>query len=252
MPPVRADQRDVRICAHRGASDSHPENTLAAFARAVELGCEMIEFDLRVSADSEVVVMHDSRVDRTTNGTGQVADLTLRQIRRLDAGSSHSAQFAGEQIPTLAEVLRAVPPTTELNIHVADGPRFQVAIAAVDRAVREQDRLESAFIAGSDEVVSAAAGLCPDVRRCLLDFRPDHESLVERAVDLGCWAIQPESRYTRRAVVERAHAVGMRVHPYKADDDAEFQRLAGHGVDGVLTDYPARLLKLRGSNHEPA
>ncbi|MDH7569578.1 MAG: glycerophosphodiester phosphodiesterase family protein, partial [Armatimonadota bacterium] len=92
------------IVAHRGASGAAPENTLAAFRRALELGVPMLELDVHRSADGTIVVLHDATVDRTTDGSGAVAQMTLNEIRRLDAGVKKGPQFAGERIPTLAEV----------------------------------------------------------------------------------------------------------------------------------------------------
>ena len=108
-------------CAHRGGTEKTPENTLPAFEAALELCVDMIEFDLRVTADGHVVVMHDATVDRTTDGTGEIANLTLEQIKRLDAGSWHSLRFAGTLVPTLDEVLQIMPSSVLLNIELKGG-----------------------------------------------------------------------------------------------------------------------------------
>ena len=204
----------------------------------------MIEFDLRVSADGEVVVIHDADADRTTDGTGQVADLTLDQLRALDAGTWYGAAFAGERIPTLVEVLDFAPPGTELNIHVKEGPSHRDILATLDSALRARSRFQSAYVSGSDELVADASALHPALRRCLLP-RSQHDGLVERAVRAGCWAIQPREHFTTLDLVQRAHAAGLRIHPYFADDEPEMRRLAACGVDAILTNHPARLLALR-------
>ncbi|MBT3604526.1 MAG: glycerophosphodiester phosphodiesterase, partial [Candidatus Latescibacteria bacterium] len=91
--------------AHRGFSSQYPENTILAFQKALDIGIDWMEFDLQVTSDNHLVVMHDKTVDRTTNGTGLVSDLTLEQVKKLDAGSHLDAQFAGEQVPTFEEVV---------------------------------------------------------------------------------------------------------------------------------------------------
>ena len=238
---MHASLHEIQVCAHRGASGTHPENTIAAFRQALDIGCEMIEFDLRVSADGEVVVIHDADADRTTDGKGHVADLTLDQLRALDAGSWHGTAFSGERIPTLVEVLDFAPPGTEFNIHVKEGPGHRDILATLDSALRARSRFQSAYVSGSDELVAEARALHPDLRRCLLPGS-QHDGLVERA---GCWAIQPSAHSTTSDLVQRAHAAGLRIHPYFADDEPEIRRLAACGVDAILTNHPARHLALR-------
>ncbi len=106
------------ICAHRGAMETHPENTLAAFKEAVFLGAHMIEFDVRLTKDGHLVILHDETVDRTTNGMGKISELTLHEVKQLDAGSWKSEIFTGEKIPTLQEVLIVLPENIWLNIHL--------------------------------------------------------------------------------------------------------------------------------------
>ena len=235
---------EIKVCAHRGASGTHPENTLAAFRQAIVLGCEMIEFDLRLSVDGQVVVMHDANVDRTTDGTGHIPDLALKQLRALDAGSWHSDAFAGERIPTLTETLDSIPPSVELNIHVKEGSGHLVILETLEIELRARSRLQGAFVSGSDELVAAAGAEHPKLQRCLLPGS-QHEHLVERAMRAGCCVIQPSAQFTTSALVQRAHTAGLRVHPYFADDEPEMRRLAACGVNGILTNHPARLLALR-------
>ncbi len=106
------------LCAHRGAMGTHPENTLAAFRAAVDAGAHMIEFDVQLTKDNKMVVIHDGTVDRTTDGTGKVSELTFDEIRNLDAGSWKSPEFAGEKIPTLDETLSVMPYNIWLNVHI--------------------------------------------------------------------------------------------------------------------------------------
>jgi glycerophosphoryl diester phosphodiesterase len=117
------------ICAHRGACVSHPENTLPAFAEAIRLGVHQIEFDVYLTKDNQCVVIHDGSVDRTTNGSGRISELTLAQIRRLDAGSWKDARFAGVKVPTLRETLAMMPVNIWLNVHTRGGLDAGTAVA---------------------------------------------------------------------------------------------------------------------------
>jgi glycerophosphoryl diester phosphodiesterase len=112
----------VFAVGHRGAARFAPENTLAAFDKAIELGARVVEMDVRMTADGHFVIMHDSRVDRTTDGRGAVADLTLAEIKALDAGSWFDPAFAGERVPTLAEALRHVKGRAAVDIDFKAGP----------------------------------------------------------------------------------------------------------------------------------
>lgn len=108
----------IGLCAHRGAMDTHPENTIAAFKAAVEAGAQMIELDVWLTKDKKMVVVHDATVDRTTNGTGEILSLTLKEIKKLDAGSWKSPEFNEERIPTFDEVLHVIPKNIWINVHI--------------------------------------------------------------------------------------------------------------------------------------
>ncbi len=117
------------LCAHRGASETHPENTLPAFKEAIRVGAHMIEFDIQLSRDGELILMHDDSVDRTTNGKGLVSQLSLSELQTLDAGSHKGKQFAGTRIPTLVQALAVMPRNIWLNCHLKGSP--EVATAAL-------------------------------------------------------------------------------------------------------------------------
>src|SRR4051812_8087205 len=149
---------DPTIIAHRGASGTAPENTLAAFRRAADLGAPMIELDVQLTADGEVVVIHDFTLDRTTDGVGSVRHRSLAQIRRLDAGAWFAPAFRGERVPTLAEVLQNFPHAVnvELKSYGDDGlePR---ALAVVERAGALDRVVFSSFDGGALERLRACS-----------------------------------------------------------------------------------------------
>jgi glycerophosphoryl diester phosphodiesterase len=237
--------KQVVACAHRGASGTHPENTIPAFAAAVALGCEMVEFDIRATTDGALVLLHDSAVDRTTDGSGQIWDLSLAEVRQLDASAS-CEEYAGIQIPTLAEVLDFLPRAMELNIHVYPGPADGASIVErVCREIRTRDLYATAFIAGADEVMELVIQLDVKVRRCLLGSQGRADTYVQLASAMGCSNSQPLHRITTSEFCDQAHRLGLFVHPFYADDETEMMRLIECGVDGILTNYPERLIQLR-------
>jgi glycerophosphoryl diester phosphodiesterase len=141
------------ICAYRGASNTHPENTRAAFREAIRLGAHMVEMDVCFTQDRQLVLMHERTVDRTTNGSGAVADLTLEEIKRLDAGSWKSSQFVGEQVPTLQEALQMMPTNIWLNLHLKGGRELGERVA---QTIVEEERLHQAFLGVNSEAAAAA------------------------------------------------------------------------------------------------
>ena len=154
------------LCAHRGVMATHPENTLPAFREALRLGAHMIEFDVRLTRDGVLALMHDAKVDRTTNGEGRFADMTLAELRRLDAGVRKDARFAGTRIPTLEETLALMPRNVWLNCHLrTDSAELGTAAA---RAVEKAGRLHQAFLAARVDAADAARAAVPEVLVCYM------------------------------------------------------------------------------------
>lgn len=121
IQPKEKPKRHIYVVAHRGANKFAPENTIAAYLKAAELGADFVEMDLRQTKDGEFVIMHDKNVNRTTNGKGNVADMTLEEIQQLDAGSWFGDEFKGEKVPTLREVLRAIKGKVKPDLDFKDG-----------------------------------------------------------------------------------------------------------------------------------
>jgi glycerophosphoryl diester phosphodiesterase len=248
----------VWVIAHRGASGAAPENTLAAFRKAVELGAGFIETDLQLSRDARLVALHDDTLDRTTNGRGPVSSMTVEELRRLDAGSwfrptNHEAgsTFVGERIPTVEEIL-AFGREHELGLHLeikATGPSgVEHAIVGALRASGEIPR---------SVVLSFAAGILKRIR----DLEPlvmtgflysDRlPSAVATAVDVGARQLLPRHDRVTRGLVADAHAQDLKLVAWTADTPKEMQKLIAAGVDGIITNYPDRLLELLRTSPEP-
>ena len=234
----------VDVVAHRGASGDFPENTIPAFAEAIRLGVEAIELDVHLTADHELLVIHDSTVDRTSNGEGAVAELALAQIRELDAGSKFDTRFAGESFLTLGEALDLMPQSIVLNVHVkaSDADRDVVVPSTVEE-LKRRSLLGTAFIASDEASLLMARQLLPHLDICNLSIQPI-DTYVERSRAIDCRILQPGNGSTDAALVEAAHANDMQVNPFYADDEEEMRRLISCGVDGILTNFPERLQQL--------
>ncbi len=152
------------ICAYRGASNSHPENTRAAFREAICLGAHMIEMDVCFTKDRQLVLMYDVTVDRTTNGSGTIADLTLEEIKRLDAGSWKASQFEGEKVSTLKEVLQIMPINIWLIIHLRGGRELGERVA---QTIVEQEHLHQGLLACNLEATTAALNVDSRIMICM-------------------------------------------------------------------------------------
>lgn len=234
----------VVVCAHRGNSSAFPENTLPAFRSAVELGTDMIEFDVCSTRDGYSVLCHDATVDRTTDGAGRVEDLTVTQIRRLDAGSWKGPEFAGTRMPTLAEALDDLPTGMLLNIHVKpDALDMERLLQDVTGEIRRRRLYDTAFIASEAAEIRRIHDLDPQIRTCCLSGQTS-KGYIEFSASLGCRILQPGHELTTSEFVRRAHDRGMTVNVFYADTEEEMTRLIDCGADGILTNYPARLLRL--------
>ncbi len=230
----------VKVIAHRGFSGRYPENTLEAFGRAAEIGTDEIEFDVKITKDGELAILHDMTVDRTTDGSGNLMDMTLSEVRLLDAGSWLDPGYSGLQIPTFSEALSVIPDLMELNIHAYPDPRVTEGLIS---ELIEKDRVENSYIAIQEGQVKLARELCPEMRLCNMTSsrNPDY---LETTVRLGCQIMQFPHENLTKELVERAHSHSIVVNVFYANDEPEMERFISYGVDAILTDYPDRLLDL--------
>ena len=248
--PGQERDTDVWVIAHRGASGVAPENTLAAFRKAVELGAGFIETDLQLSRDARLVVLHDETLDRTTDGRGPVSAKTLEELRRLDAGrwfrpSNHeTAHFAGEHIPTIEEIL-AFGREHEIGLHLEikpEGPSgAEHAIVGALHACGEVAR--SVVISFDVSTLKRVRQLDPLVMTGFL-YSDRSADAVTKAVNAGARQLLPRADRVTRELVGNAHAHDLKVVAWTANDPEEMQKLIAAGVDGIITDYPDRLVEL--------
>lgn len=244
--------------AHRGASARAPENTLPAFEEAIRLGVDYIECDVRLSADGAALVIHDATVDRTTDGHGAVAALSTGAIRRLDAGLWFAPRFRGTRVPTLEEALEATRGRCGLNIEIKDdngrsrllpgssqGPPPAALIDAVQRAITRCGSPANIILSSfSRRTLLRAHAAMPRCAAGALYSRsvPRLRPLLDR-VRLS--SIHLHARLATSARLRSVHRLGLPVYVWPAEDPDEMRRLAGIGVDGIMTNDPRLFRVLR-------
>jgi len=262
-PPAR---RRPLVIAHRGGAGLWPENTMQAFKGSRDLGVDVLEMDVQATADNILVVMHDAALERTTDGSGPVNRLTLAQLKKLDAAFHWSADGGrtfplrgrGVTVPTLQEVFKAFP-GMRFNIEPKQaqpsivkplcrmiresGLQKQVMVGSFSQQVLDEFRAECAEVstsASTAEVGNFLSGMAANPERA-------------RANSQRMQALQvPEYMLGRRALtrefVEAAHAMKLEVHAWTINDEESMRRLIALGVDGIMTDYPDRLIALLDKN----
>lgn len=223
------------ICAHRGARDTHPENTLVAFRHAIQLGAHMIECDVQLSKDNEMVIMHDATVDRTTDGAGRVSDLTLEELKSLDAGSWHHPEFARERIPTLREVLEIMPRNVWLNLHLKNSTELG---RRVTELLIGQNRLHQSFLACNKQTAAAAKNTNSDVKICNMDRTDSSQRYVDEtiAMDADFIQLKRRSQHVLPELVRDLKAHGIVINFFGTNSPEELRVLFQAGVDFPLVD----------------
>jgi glycerophosphoryl diester phosphodiesterase len=230
----------VLVIAHRGASGYAPENTLAAFRVAAEMGADYIETDLQLTRDGRLVAIHDETLERTTDGRGAVAGATLEEVRKLDAGGwfGGNREFSGERVPTIEEVLafgREAEIGLYLEMKVAGGERALVT------ALRAVNRVERAVVLSFD------LGVLAEVRRIDASiatgylYSDTRDDAVAVALGAGAQQLLPRADRITRELVEKAHRGGLKVIAWTVSASGQMKELMSLGVDGIITNHPDRL-----------
>lgn len=230
------------VIAHRGASGHAPENTMAAFRKAVALGATFIETDLQLSRDAHFVAVHDETVNRTTSGCGSVHDLTLAELRELDAGSWFGSEFCGERIPTLEEILQFSKKNDvvfylEMKPSGAWGGEH-----AVVAALRESGEIPRAVVISFDpSMVLNVHTIDPTVMTGLL-CDGQLEKPVEKALEIGARQLAVRGDLVTPALLEQARKKDLQVVCWTINHPAHMRLLIEAGVHGIMSDYPERVV----------
>ena len=234
-----------RHAAHRGAGKLAPENTLAALKHGCTFGYRMAEFDVKLSADGVAFLLHDATLQRTTNGWGRADALTWRELAQLDAGSWHSAEYAGEPLPTLGAVASyCCANDVAVNIEIKPTPgreRETGAAVAIDASLLWSEAGAVPLLSSFSELALAAAQeAVPDLPRAYLFTRLPAD-WRERCVALGCVAVDIKHTLLKPAIIDAAHDAGLAVLSWTVNDPRRAQQLAQWGVDTIITDAVDRI-----------
>ena len=237
------------IIAHRGDSATRPENTLNAFRQALSVGADLVELDVQLTKDGQVVVLHDVTVNRTTDGNGSVREMTLAEVKKLEAGypSRFGAQYKGERVPTLAEALEALRGKKKVLVEIK-----RESVSADDengieaKVVKEIDRLrmhkEVAVISFERKSLARCQKLSPDIRRGLIFHREEIPAALAAVKEVGSDLLLPEKGMLSDALCEQADGAGVKIATWVVDDAAELRALSHFGLYAVGSNKPGELL----------
>lgn len=230
------------IIAHRGASGSAPENTLASFRQAMEIGSDFIELDIHLSKDGELIVMHDETVNRTTNGKGKIKNLTLEQIKNLDAGSWFGNEFKGLVVPTLDEVFQLSNGKIKLLIEVKGNPKKYPGIEKklIDKIYKYYSKDWCIVQSFEEEFLNNIHKMDSTI--------PLHQLIVGKIFPLKIpvfiLAVNPNYHFVSVKKVEKLHLQNKKIFVWTVNEEKKMQKLISMGVDGIITNYPGKLKKV--------
>ncbi len=237
---------DRGICAHRGAQKTFPENTVPAFLEAIRLGAHQVEFDVCMTKDGQLVVMHDLTVDRTTNGKGKVSDLTFDEIRRLDAGIKKGERFRGTKVPTFDEALDCMTPNIWINIHLKN----EVDAAEIALKIKKKQRLYQAFLACSIQQAEAARKACPNILICNMSRQPNNDVYIQKTIENKSDFIQIVKDAYKKEDVTYLKQKGIKVNCFGIPnvDPVLLKKMFDQGIDFPLVDAVDEMLDAAEKN----
>ena len=231
----------IRVIAHRGFSGRAPENTLIAIRRAIEVGADMVEIDVTMTGDGHVILLHDETLDRTTDGLGAPTDMTLDEIRRLDAGSWFAPEYAGEGVPTLDEALATVKGRILINVEIKSEAVSHGVVPRVAAAIEEHGMIDQVVVSSfSPEALRLMKITDPTVVTASLFNKELHTGRdpLEIVQEVGSRGFNISAKRVTEAMIERCRTHGFPVAVYTVNEPGELRRLKDLGVNAVFTDHP--------------
>ena len=235
--------RETLVWAHRGASGHAPQNTMAAFLLAAEMGADGIELDVHLSRDGEAVVIHDDTVDATTDGQGLVRSFTCAELQSLDAGGWFGEQFTGERIPTLAQVFENVGHRLLINVEikVEAGYHPLEQEAETVRLIEDNQLVDRMIISSfSPSSLRRVHKLNPNIALGFLYDRREPAWLPRVLSWLGIahQAVHPHFKMVNARYVDHAKRLGKQINVWTVNEQTDMRRMRDLGVDGIITNYP--------------
>ena len=239
-----------RVCAYRGFGAIAPENSLAALGAAVAMGAEEIAFDLSFTKDGEAVVAGDSALDRVPNGTGNVWEYTLAELKNLDFGAKYGDVFKGMTVPTFEDILKKLACHCVMNIHLhtdGEGPEYLDRVVGL---IKKYDCEKYVYFTSSeDALLEHLQRKHPEITRCCSGGE-GKEEIVRRAVRYGCKKLQLVKGSFNRETVDLAHAGGIKCNLFLSDDEAEARNFLDVGIDVILTNDYNRVAAIVGKREK--
>lgn len=236
------------VIAHRGANKYAPQNTMAAFKKAYELGCDGFETDVHITKDDKIVICHNYTINETSTGTGKISDMTLDQLKNFDFGSYYSKKYEGTEIPTIDDFLSFVETTdiSILNIEIKSPKEAETAIVKETiKAVKEHNLFDKLLISSFDPKLLEEAKIIDSRCKTAFLYSPKSPTLTKMiwrqlryTKSIGCDAVHPHFLFVNKKFVEDAHEMGIKVNPWTVNDPRTIDKLCKIGVDSIITDLP--------------
>lgn len=230
-----------RVIAHRGLSGLCPENTLPAFDAAIGLGVQEIEFDIRGSKDGQLVVCHDSAVDRTSNGKGLISELDWTEIKELDGGSWFGKDWANVPFCRMEDIFEKYGGRVIMNIHVKKPGQNAWILRKTKELAFQYGITEQIYIAGEKDVLRWSLRVAPEIGRCCLEGQRDM-TIVENAIESRCERVQFRKPYLSRKLIDDAHKSALACNLFYADTPNEAEKQYRLGIDAILTNFANRIV----------
>ncbi|GAX47963.1 glycerophosphodiester phosphodiesterase family protein [Pseudolactococcus reticulitermitis] len=239
---------ETQIFAHRGSKSNRPENTLAAFSEAIKVGADGIELDVHLTKDNQLVVIHDESIDRTTNGTGLVRNLTFSELQQFSAGSWFSADYTAEKVPLLSEVLDLLTQlkfTGVLNVEIKTDKFQYVGIEKMtsDLLTSQQFSFSHSYSSFNLQSIQRLSELEPDADFCLLMSTSEEKMQLGLATDYISH-LHPRLDWLKKNA-GRLDKLGKPLRPWTLNNDVDIYFAFNHQLSGFMTDYPALAVEIK-------
>jgi len=237
------------LIGHRGAKNEAPENTLMGFKHLKNLGIQNVEFDLHLSADQELVIIHDKTLERTTNGTGLVRTKTAKELKLLDACSYFSKNITAEGVPTLKEVLSVFDQLEHAQLEVKP-PRFedhQIICNKIKQTLDELNLLQQCVVTSFDySFLESCKHYQPELKRGFLCEKKGAALMdpVEATLKLECQLLAIDWQLCTEEMIQRAHKNHLQISVWTVDDEKVFKQLMAWGIDSIITNCPSKFIPL--------
>lgn len=221
--------------AHRGASGYEPENTIRSFKKALTYSIDMIELDVRVCKSGELVVIHDDKVNRVTNGIGYVADMTFAELKKLDAGN-------GQAIPTIQETLNFIDRRIPVNIELKHKGTAKPVAECIKYYIENRNWLTNMFLVSSFDhyELKVFKSLYPEIRTSAI-ITGIPIGYTEFATKVDAYSVQIDIQFINQNYIDDAHERGLKVFAYTVNHEEDIKKICNMGVDGIISNYPDKL-----------